>query len=45
MVVFPSSPARNFSVADRELILEITRFDGGPGSSVLRQKITTNKKS
>lgn len=33
MDVFPSSPARNFSVAERGLIFEITKFDGGPGSS------------
>lgn len=38
MDVFPSSPARNFKVADRGLILEITRFEGGPGSSGFRKQ-------
>lgn len=37
MDVFPSSPARNFSVAERGLIFEITKFDGGPGSSEIHK--------
>lgn len=33
MEVLPSYPGRNWSVAERGLMLEITRLDGAPGSS------------
>lgn len=33
MAVFPSYPGRNWSVAERGLMLEMTRLDGAPGSS------------
>lgn len=39
MAVFPSKPGRNRSVAVRGLMLEMTKLDGAPGSSVNRKKI------
>lgn len=37
MEVLPSYPGRNWSVAERGLMLEITRLDGAPGSSAERE--------
>lgn len=37
MAVFPSGPGRNISVADRGLMLEMTKLDGAPGSSMNRK--------
>lgn len=37
MDVLPSYPGRNWSVAERGLMLEITRLDGAPGSSGERE--------
>lgn len=34
IAVLPSLPGRNLMVAERGLMLEMTRFDGAPGSSV-----------
>lgn len=39
MAVLPSGPGRNRSVAVRGLMLEMTRLDGAPGSSVDRKQI------
>lgn len=39
MAVLPSEPGRNRSVAVRGLMLEMTKLDGAPGSSVNRERI------
>lgn len=40
MSVLPSLPGWNLMVADRGLMLEMTRFDGDPGSSVHNRNIS-----
>lgn len=43
MTVLPSLPGWNFMVAERGLMLEMTRLEGAPGSSV-QQHNNNNKK-